>query len=51
MQLMNSGFNKFKVDDLSHVHKDVDSSRNMKKFIKPFKCNCKILSCMCFSIL
>ncbi len=51
MQLMNSGFNKLKVDDLSHVHKDFDTSRNMKIFTKPFKCNCKILSCMCFSIL
>ncbi len=50
MQLMSSGFIKFKVDDLSHVHKDVDSSRNMKKFTKPFKCNCKILSCMCIII-
>jgi hypothetical protein len=47
---LSSGFIKFKVDDLNHVHKDVDSSRNMKKFTKAFKCNCKILSCMCIII-
>jgi hypothetical protein len=27
---MNSGFNKLEVDDLTHVHKDVDSSRIWK---------------------
>ncbi len=27
--------------------KNVNSSRNVKKITKPFKYNCKILSCMC----
>ncbi len=47
MQCLNNGFNKFKMNSC----KDVDSSRNVKKFTKPFKYNCKILSCMCFGIL
>jgi hypothetical protein len=48
MQCLNNGFNKFKVDDLTYVKfKNVDSSKNVKKIIKPFKYNYKILNCMC----
>ncbi len=50
MQHLNSGFHKLKVNDSTHI-KDVDSSKNLKKFIKPFKYNCKILNCTCFNIL
>jgi hypothetical protein len=47
---MNSDFNKLKVNNSTHV-KNVDSSKNVKIFTKPFKYNCKILSCMYFGIL
>ncbi len=47
MQHLNNGSNKFKLNDSTH---DVDSLRNVKKFIKPFKYNCKALSCICIYI-
>jgi len=50
MQCLNNGFNKLKVDDLTHV-KMLTNQEMWKKFTKPFKYNCKILSCMCFNIL
>jgi hypothetical protein len=50
MQHLNNGFNKFKVNDSTHFS-DVVSWRNGKKHTKPFKYNCKTLSCMCFNIL
>ncbi len=46
MQHLNSGFNKFHVDDLIHV-KMLIVQKNVKKINKPFKYKYKILSSMC----
>ncbi len=40
MQHLNNNLTKFKVDDSTHV-KMLIVQRNVKKFIKPFKYNCK----------
>ncbi len=50
MQCLNNGLNMFKMDDSTHVI-FFDISRNVKKIIKPFEYNCKILSYICFNIL
>ncbi len=47
---MNNDFYKLKTNNSTHA-KDVNSSRNVKIFIKSFKHNCKILNCMCFGML
>jgi hypothetical protein len=50
MQFMNSGFNNIQNDWFNSCN-DVDNSRNVKKFTKLIKYNCKILNCICFGIL
>jgi hypothetical protein len=49
MQHLDNDFNKFKVNDSTHVKMLI--VQEMGKLIKSFKYNCKILSCMCFNIL
>jgi hypothetical protein len=49
MQHLNNGFSKFDVYEFNSC-KDVDSSKNVKKLITPFKFNSKTLSSMCFNI-
>jgi hypothetical protein len=50
MQHLSNGFNTLKVNEWFNSCIDVDSSNNVKIFIKPFKYNCKTSSHICFSI-
>jgi hypothetical protein len=50
MQRLNSGFNKFKMDDWTHV-KILIFQEMWKRITKPFRYNYKMSSCMCFNIL
>jgi len=50
MQDLNNGFNKFKLDDSTYV-KMLIVQKNVKSLAKPFKYNCKTLSCMCFNVI
>jgi len=42
MQHLSNGFNTLKVNEWFNSCIDVDSSNNVKIFIKPFKYNCKV---------
>jgi hypothetical protein len=50
MQLMNSEFNNIQ-SEWFNSYANVNSSKNEKKIINPFKCKCEALSYyMCFNI-
>ncbi len=51
MQQLNCGFNKFKMNDSTHVKMLVVQKMWKNSLINFFKYNYKTLSCMCFNIL